>query len=144
MLEFEVLGDRNNFINLQKFLEIKCKISRNTDGDLRTGTNATNRDAPNFSNNALHFLCSECTVSANGVKISNTNENYAHKAFIENEFSSGKTATITWLVCQGYYYEDEPAKIDGTDGRADNVAARKGLVAISHENYFIGKPASNI
>ena len=53
MLEFEVLGERNNFIDLQKlFLEIKCKISRNNDGDLRTGTDATNTDAPEFSNNA--------------------------------------------------------------------------------------------
>ena len=145
MLEFEVLGDRNKFIDLQKLLlEIKCKISRNNDGDLRTGTDATNTDAPYFSNNALHSLFSECTVSANGVKISNTNGNYAHKAFIETEFSSGKTARNTLLVCQGYYYEDEPAKIDGADGRADDVAARKALVANSQENYFIGKPASDI
>ena len=145
MLEFEVLGDMNNFIDLQKLLlEIKRKISRNNDGDLRTGTDSTNTDAPYFSNNAFHSLSSECTVSANGVKISNTNAKYAHKVFIEMEFSSGKTAKKTWLVCQGYYYEDEPAKIDGTDGRADDVAARKALVANSQENYFIGKPASDI
>ena len=84
MLEFEVFGDRNTFIDLQKLLlEIKCKISRNNDGDLRTGTDASNTDAPYFSNNALHSLhfFSECTVSANSVKISNTNRNYAHKAF---------------------------------------------------------------
>ena len=109
-----------------------------------TGTDATNTDAPYISNKALHSLFSKCTVSANGVKISNTNGNYAHKAFIETEFSTGKTAKNTWLVCQGYYYEDEPAKIDGTDGRADNVAAKKALVANSQENYFIGKPASDI
>ena len=142
MLEFEVLGDRNNFIDLQKlFLEINCKISRNNDSDLRTGTDATNTDAPYFSNNALHCLFSECTVSANGVKISNTNRNYAHKAFIETEFSSGKTAKNTSLVCQVYYYEDEPAKIDRTDEPADDVAARKALVANSQENYFFGQPA---
>ena len=45
---------------------------------------------------------------------------------------------------QGYYYEDEPAKIDGTDGRANDVAARKAPVAISREIYFIGNPASDI
>ena len=99
-LNLKFLGDRNNFIDLQKlFLEIKCKISRNNEGDLRAGTDATNTDAPYFSNNALHSLFSECTVSANGVKISNTNGNYAHKAFIKTEFSSGKTAKNTWLVC---------------------------------------------
>ena len=52
MLEFEVLGDRNNFKDLQKLLlQIKCKISRNNDVDLRTGTDATDTDAPYFSNN---------------------------------------------------------------------------------------------
>ena len=45
---------------------------------------------------------------------------------------------------QGYYYEDEPAKIDGTDGRAEDVTARKALVANSNENYFFGKPSSDI
>ena len=47
MLEFEVLGDTNNFIDLQKLLlEIKCKSSRNKVGDLRSGTDAANTDAP--------------------------------------------------------------------------------------------------
>ena len=89
-------------------------------------------------------MFSGCTVSVKSVKITNINGNYAHKAFIEMEFSSGKTAKNTWLACQGYYYEDQPAKIDGTDGRADNVVARKALVTNSQEIYFIGKPASDV
>ena len=36
------------------------------------------------------------------------------------------------------------AKNDGTDGRADDVAARKALVNNSQDNNFIGKPASDI
>ena len=35
MLEFEVAGDRNNFIDLQKILlEIKCKIVQASEADL--------------------------------------------------------------------------------------------------------------
>ena len=102
MAEIEVVGDRNNFSDLQKFLlEIKCKITRTNDADLRAGADATNTDSPYFSNNAMHSLFSECPVSANGVKLSNTNGSYAHKAFIETEFSSGRTARNIWLVCQG-------------------------------------------
>ena len=56
MLEFEVLGDRNNFIGSLKTLEIKCKISQNNDGDLRTGTDAVKIDAPYIGSNALNFL----------------------------------------------------------------------------------------
>ena len=63
MLEFEVAGDRNNFIDLQNiFLEVKCKIVQLS-------------DAPYFCNNVLHSLFSDCTVSANGLKISNANGN---------------------------------------------------------------------
>ena len=47
MLELEVLGDRNNFIDMQKLLlENKCKISQNNDVNLKTGTDAIKRDAP--------------------------------------------------------------------------------------------------
>ena len=70
--------------------------------------------------------------------------NYAHKGFIETEFSHGDSAKNTWLVCQGYYYEDEPQKVDGADTRATDVGERKALVSQSVEATFIGKPACDI
>ena len=66
---------------------------------------ATNTDAPYFSNNALQSLFSECTVSANGVKMFNMNGIYAHKAFIETEFFSGKTAKNTWQINKPDYFK---------------------------------------
>ena len=40
------LGERNNFIDLQKhLLEFKPKISRNNDGVLKTGIDTANTDA---------------------------------------------------------------------------------------------------
>ena len=93
MLEFEVFVDRNNFKKLQN-LEIKCKIPETT--MVIWGQALTLKVQKNyFSNDALHSLSSECTVSANGVKLSNIKGNYAHKAFIETEFSSGKTSKDT-------------------------------------------------
>ena len=59
----------------------------------------------------LHSLFSDCTVSANGLKISNANGNYAHKSFIETEFSHNKDAKNTWLACQGYSYEENPGAL---------------------------------
>ena len=66
------------------------------------------------------------------------------KHSLKRNFLQEKLQKNKWLICQGYFYEDEPAKIDGANGRADDVAARKALVANSQENYFIGKPASDI
>ena len=116
MLEFEVAGDRNNFIDLQKiFLEVKCKIVQSSEADLKYDATAaadiTKTDSPYFCNNVLHSLFSDCTVSANGLKISNANGNYAHKSFIETEFSHNKDAKNTRLACQGYSYEENPGTL---------------------------------
>ena len=66
-------------------------------------------------------------------KISTTNANFAHKRFIETEFSHGTDAKKTWLACQGYYYEDNPTGFDGGNGRAEDVAERKKIVAASNK-----------
>ena len=126
-LEFEVVGDRNNFIDLQKiYLEVKCRI-QNADGtDLRyTAGDATATDAAYFVNNVLHSLFADCTVSANGIKISSANGHYAHKSFIETEFSHGADAKETWLKCQGYEYEPNPAGIAAASRDARQVAVRE-------------------
>ena len=133
--------DRNNFIDLQKIvLEIKCKIVQGSEADLKYDAGAaadvTKTDAPYFCNNVLHSLFSDCTVSANGLKISNANGNYAHKSFIETEFSHNKDAKATWLACQGYSYEENPGAI-----QAAEVNRRKTLVRQSAECTFYGKVA---
>ena len=136
MLEFEVAGDRNNFIDLQKiFLEVKCKIVQssqaNSKYDGTAAADVTRTDGPYFCNNVLHSLFSDCTVSANGLKISNSNGNYAHKNFIETEFSHNKDAKNTWLACQGYSYEENPGTLSTTE-----VNRRTALVRQSNECTF--------
>ena len=93
-------------------------------------------DAPYFCNNVLHSFFSDCTVSANGTKISNANGIYAHKCFIETEFSHNKDAKNTWLACQGYSYEEYPSAI-----KADEIAQRRNSVRESAQCTFYGKVA---
>ena len=112
-LEFEIVGDRNNFIDLQKiYLEVKCCIVQSNGNNLRYTTGDANAsDTPFFVNNILQSLFADCTVSANGNKISSANGHYAHKCFIETEFSQGSDAENTWLKCQEYEYETDPNTI---------------------------------
>ena len=126
-LEFEVVGDRYNFIDLQKiYLEVKCRIP-NADGtDLRYTTgDATATDAAYFVNNVFHSLFADCTVSANEIKISSADGQYAHKSFIDTEFSHGADAKKTWLKCQGYDYEPKAAGIAAASRDARQVAVRE-------------------
>ena len=82
------------------------------------------------------FIVSDCTVSANGLKISNANGNYAHKSFIETEFSHNKDAKNNWLACQSHSFEENPAILSTTE-----IDRRKELVKKSAECAFYGKVA---
>ena len=108
------------------YLEVKCRI-QNPDGtDLRyTAGNVTATDAAYFVNDVLHSLFVDCTVSANGIKISSANEHYAHKSYIETEFSHGTDAKKTWLKCQGYEHDPNPAGIAAASRDARQVAVRE-------------------
>ena len=128
----------------KKILEIKCKITLADVADQRAETEVANVDILYFMNNSLHSLFSECTVSANGFKIYNTNGNYAHKGFIETEFSDGESVKNTSLFCQGSCYEDEPQKFNDAHTRATDVGERKELVAQLVEATFIGMPVCDI
>ena len=137
-LEFEIVGDRNNFIDLQKiYLEVKCCIVQSNGNNLRYTTGDANAsDTPFFLNNILHSLFADCTVSANGNKISSANGHYAHKCFIETEFSHGSDAKSTWLKCQGYEYESDPNTIPNA-----SIAQRELLVRRSIQLTLYGKVA---
>ena len=102
MLEFEITGDRNFFVAMQKiYMEIRCKVTQSNGVDLRyDNTDPTVYDSPFLVNNSLYSVFSDCTLSANGLKIINASSNFAHKSFIGTEFSNSKGAKDSWLKCQ--------------------------------------------
>ena len=106
MLEFEITG----------ILEIRCKVIQANRADLRyDNTDASVSDSPFLVNNYLYSIFSDCTLSANGLKISNSNGNFAHKSFIGTEFSNSQGAKNSWLKCQGYRLEAAPGAINGAE-----------------------------
>ena len=140
-LEFEVDGDGNSFNDLQKiFLGIKCKIVQASEAymkyDAGAAADVTKRDAPYVCINVLNSLFSDCTVSANGLKISSANGIYANNSFVETKFSHSNDAKATWLACQDFSYEDNPGAIATAE-----VHRQKALVRQSAECTFYGKVA---
>ena len=67
----------------------------------------TKPDSPFCFNNTVSSLFCECSLTANGIKISD-NAHDARKALIETEFSLNKEAKDTWLKCHGSSCEEEP------------------------------------
>lgn len=141
-LEFKLVGERFNFIDLQHIeIEVKCVLlkANGTDKLDYDAADATKTDNPVFVNNALHSMFSECDVTANGIKISSSNGLYAHKAFLETEISHTTAAKTTWLACQGYRYESNPGLVDHADIRNHSVATQN-----SQTVTFVGKLAVDL
>ncbi len=68
-IEFNVIGDSNNFIDLTKiYLEITCCIQKGAGVALEHGGGTD--DEPIFLNNTLHSLFSDCDIYLNGTKVS--------------------------------------------------------------------------
>ena len=135
MLKFEITGDRKIFVELQKiYLEIRCKVTQSNGADLRyDNTDPTVSDSQFLVNNSLYSLFYDCTHFANGLKISNAKSNFAHKNFIGTEFSNSKGAKNSWLKCQGYRFENNPAAIEAAD-----FTSQRELVRESREIWFYG------
>ena len=140
LLEFEIVSDRNNFINLQKiYLETKIRVVHRNGNDLRftTGDDKIS-DTPHLVNNVLHLFFTDCTVSANGINFSSANGHYAHTSFIETEIFQGSDAKKTLLKCQGYEYEADSKGVP-----AAAITARQESVRSFAQFTLYSKIATN-
>ena len=109
-LEFEVSGERNIYVDLRNIhLHLKLTLLswNDTSSAFEEVTDAT-ADTACVANNILHSAFSNVEASLQGVQISSSNNLYGHKAFIETELSHPTECKNTWLVAQGYQYEQEP------------------------------------
>ena len=126
------------------YLEIKYRILQTDGTDLRyTAGDANASDLPYFANKVLHSLFADCTVSANGIKISTANGHYAHKSYIETEFSHGTDAMKNCIKCHGYECEENsgviPAAISDKRKRTVGQFARitlYGKLAVDVAVFF--------
>ena len=69
---------------------------------------------------------------------------FMHKRLSYKQSFDREEQPRTLGFCQCYYYEDEPAKTDGADNRATDVALRKALVSDSLECFLFEKLASDV
>ena len=103
-LEFEVVGDGTNFIDLRDFyFQVNCKVLQSDSNTFHFTTgDAAASDLPIFVNITLNSLFFDCSVCANGSKVSSSNGNYERKILVETEFCQNTEARDTCLKSQEY------------------------------------------
>jgi hypothetical protein len=144
-IEFELTSSGDDYIDFaNSYLNVKVKITRANGDDLEAA------DTVGPVNNLLHSLFSQVDVSLNGVLVSNSNNAYAYRAYLENLLSYGPAAKASQLTAC-LYFQDEPGKMDKPNPLAATAAERNsGLVtralftSESKEVDLIGRIHSDI
>ena len=105
-LDFVVSGDNRNCIDLN-YIHLSL-VASIYDADGRNKVKASDGTALFFTNDTLHSLFSQVEVYLNGCLISDSNNTYHHRAFIETELTTNSDSKKTWAACQGYTYNPDP------------------------------------
>ncbi len=128
-------GERNIYVDLRN-IHLHLKLTLLSWNDTSSAFEEVTDATACVANNILHSAFSNVEASLQGVQISSSNNLYGHKAFIETELSHPTECKNTWLVAQGYQYEQEPGV-----ATTPALATRRAKNTAGNWNTFYGRLA---
>jgi hypothetical protein len=144
-LEFTIPAENGVYRDLNNtLLEVVCKIAAQNDANIVANLAV----AP--VNLTLHALFKSCEVQLNGKRVTDANNYYAERAYIEKLLNCTEKILKTRAVCEGWYM-DERGKMDKIvlqDNNAANVnngfVERNRWCAESKQMKFVGRLHSDL
>jgi hypothetical protein len=118
-LEFFIPADKETCIDLDIKLFIRGKLTS------KHGTPLDNNDLTSVTNNFIHSLFSQCSVSLNGITITQATELYNYRSFLETILTYSSDAAATHLTKAFLYIHNGDML---PCGRSSDVASNKYLV----------------
>jgi hypothetical protein len=116
-LEFVIHGDNDTYLDLDIKIYVRGKFIK------RDGTDLDETDFTAGTNNFLHSLFSQCSISLNGVSVTPASELYNYRSHIETLLTYGNDAAQTHLTNVYWYMDDgDLAPCD------DTTVTNKGFV----------------
>ena len=132
-IEFNIVGSKDEYLDLYNtYLYFACRIV-NADG-----TDLANDAEVAPANLFLHSLFSQVDVSLGGTLVSESNNNYAYRAYIETLLSYGPAAKTSQLTA-ALWYKDTSGKMEAIDDANVGLKDRKALTARSKIVEMTGK-----
>jgi hypothetical protein len=90
------------------------------------GTDLDITDHTAFVNNALHSFFSQCNISLNDVRVTQTSDFYHYRAYLETILSYGSDAAKTHLT-NAYWYIEDPDMLPCVPTKAESN--NKGFIS---------------
>jgi hypothetical protein len=90
-LEFVIPGDNESYVDPNIKLYISGKVIK------EDGTSLSATDYTTGVNNQLHSLFSQCTITLNGIQITQASDLYNYRAYVETLLTHGTDAADSHL-----------------------------------------------
>jgi len=140
-LEFLILADNDTYVDLNIKLYIRGKLTK------ADGTNLDNTDFTAVTNNFLHSLFIQCSISVNGLSISQATELYNYRWYVEILPTYGSNAAATHLTNAIWYLDNGdllPCEPTSAVAKNKDFITRWNRIKQSKEVQLYGKIYSDI
>ena len=140
-LEFVIPADNDTYIDLNIRLFVRGKLTAQDGKDL----DAT--DFTGVTNNLLHSLFSQCSITLNGTSITQSTDLYQYRAYLETLLTYGTDAATShltntyWYVDNGDLLACDPTKTESTNR---GFVAQWDRIKQSKEVQLFGRLHSDI
>jgi hypothetical protein len=140
-LEFLILDDLDTYIDLDIKHYIRGKLISGNGKDLEA------TDFTAVTNNCLHCLFSQCSVTLNGVSVTQANELYQYRSYLETLLTYGSDASATHLK-NSFWYLDKcdllPCDPTAADAKNECFITRWNRIKQSKDVQLYGRLHSDI
>lgn len=138
-IEFAISGATAEYLDLNNtYLHVRAKITKPTGTDLDADTDV----AP--VNYWLHSLFSQVDISLNDTLVTNSENTYPYRAYIEATLNYGTEAKKSHLT-SAFYYKDTSGQFESTQGDDnEGLKTRRELTARSHQVDMMGRLHTDI
>jgi len=140
-LDFLIPADNDTYIDLNIKIYIRGKLTK------VDGTNLDKTPFTAVTNNFLHSLFSQSSISLNGVTITQANELYNYRSYFETLLTYGIDAAATHLTNAFWYLDDGdllPCDPTAADAKNKVFITRWNRIKQSKELQLYGRLHSDI
>jgi hypothetical protein len=120
-LEFLIPEDNDTYVDPDIKLYIRGKFTKADGGDLDASDHTAG------TNNFLHSLFSQCTISLNGTNITQSGDLYYYRSYLETLLTYGTDASLSHLT-NSYWYRDSGDMLPCDPTKAVEATTNTGFV----------------
>ena len=126
-LEFVIPAENESYIDLNLKLYVRGKLVK-TEPD-GTHSDLDDKELTCVANNLIHSLFSQCSVTLNGVCITQSKDLYPYRAYLETLLTYGNDAATSHLTNSFWYLDTGDMQVSSPSAAETTTTRNTGFIA---------------